>query len=168
MRFDVRSGLLEPGIEQRVEVAELRLAVAPERRVGRDRGLQACLYPRQVESVLVEYARQEAQLGRTSHLARRLIDRCAPFAERLGCLQELGYLDDIIQNHPKGDKWLEFAKGMDMLKFAKDGDVMKFAKNGDVMRFASDGKWLRFAKGMDMLKFAKNGDVLKFAKNGVE
>ena len=31
-------------------------------------------------------------------VARRLIDRCSPIAERLGCLEELGYLEDIIEN----------------------------------------------------------------------
>jgi carboxylate-amine ligase len=30
--------------------------------------------------------------------ARRLIARCAPHAERLGCLEELSYLDDIIEH----------------------------------------------------------------------
>jgi carboxylate-amine ligase len=30
--------------------------------------------------------------------ARRLVDHCAPFAERLGCRDELRYVDDIIVN----------------------------------------------------------------------
>jgi carboxylate-amine ligase len=31
-------------------------------------------------------------------IVRRLIDHCSPFAEKLGCIEELGYLDDVIQN----------------------------------------------------------------------
>ena len=31
-------------------------------------------------------------------IVRRLVDRCQPYAEELGCLEELGYLDDIIDN----------------------------------------------------------------------
>ena len=31
-------------------------------------------------------------------VVRRLIDRCSTYAERLGCLEELGYLDDILLN----------------------------------------------------------------------
>src|SRR5690606_16340539 len=31
-------------------------------------------------------------------MARTLIDRCSEQAERLGCLKQLGYLEDIIQN----------------------------------------------------------------------
>ena len=29
-------------------------------------------------------------------VAKRLIERCAPYAERLGCLEQLRYLDDIV------------------------------------------------------------------------
>ncbi len=31
-------------------------------------------------------------------MARQLIERCQPFAERLGCLEQLAYLDDILEN----------------------------------------------------------------------
>ena len=31
-------------------------------------------------------------------VTRRLVDHCAPWAERLGCAKELGYIDDIIEH----------------------------------------------------------------------
>ena len=31
-------------------------------------------------------------------VTRRLVDHCAPWAERLGCAKELGYVDDIIEH----------------------------------------------------------------------
>ena len=31
-------------------------------------------------------------------VARRLIDRCSPYAERLGCVKELGYIEDVIEH----------------------------------------------------------------------
>ncbi|MEM7229360.1 MAG: glutamate--cysteine ligase [Planctomycetota bacterium] len=31
-------------------------------------------------------------------VAKRLIERCIPYAERLGCAEQLGYLDDILEN----------------------------------------------------------------------
>ena len=33
-----------------------------------------------------------------TQMARQLIERCQPFAERLGCLEQLAYLDDILEN----------------------------------------------------------------------
>ncbi|MBT8486576.1 MAG: YbdK family carboxylate-amine ligase, partial [Phycisphaerae bacterium] len=37
-------------------------------------------------------------------VARRLIERCRIHAERLGCLEELGYLDDILRNGTGADR----------------------------------------------------------------
>ena len=31
-------------------------------------------------------------------VTRRLVDHCAPWAERLGCVKELGYIEDIIEH----------------------------------------------------------------------
>ena len=31
-------------------------------------------------------------------VTRRLVDHCAPWAERLGCATELGYIEDIIEH----------------------------------------------------------------------
>ena len=48
-------------------------------------------------------------------VARRLVDQCAPHAERLGCRNELGYIEEIIEQ----------GSGADIQKreFGRDGDM---------------------------------------------
>jgi carboxylate-amine ligase len=50
-------------------------------------------------------------------VARRLLDQCAPHAERLGCTTELGYIEEIVEG----------GSGADMQKKAweKTGDMQQ-------------------------------------------
>ena len=49
-----------------------------------------------MDASFVDVETMQAVTART--MARKLITRCEPYAERLGCLQQLHYLDDILEN----------------------------------------------------------------------
>lgn len=53
-----------------------------------------------MEAQLVEFDQNGGVSGASpaTVVARKLIDRVGPYAERLGCLTQLNYLDDILQN----------------------------------------------------------------------
>jgi carboxylate-amine ligase len=49
-----------------------------------------------LDASLVDFDSMSAVPAR--QVARRLVERCGPYAEKLGCVKELGYVDDIIQD----------------------------------------------------------------------
>ncbi|MCZ6836989.1 MAG: YbdK family carboxylate-amine ligase [Planctomycetota bacterium] len=57
-------------------------------------------------------------------MSRRLVEKCTPFAEKLGCVEQLGYVEDIIANGNGADRQRKI--------FADTGELT------DVVRFLVD------------------------------
>jgi len=49
-----------------------------------------------MEATFVDF--ETMQVVSAKSVARKMIDRCVPYADKLGCLTQLRYLDDIIEN----------------------------------------------------------------------